>query len=289
MAERCFEHDGHVGVELVDEDRGLLGAYHLETVREFPQRLVAHVLVRIGAVFLDRLRRQQGHAGAMGREHLDDFRLAARVGPKDILAELRVSVVVHAEVDGYDSRFQRQYVARQAGVNGFLDHLLLFIVFRGEQLSFVGMGALAEPGGVAAPTDVPEREFLVRKTRQGKGFDVGGVQLLFRNAVTQEYHAIATVEEEARILRAGRRRQHGPNQATCQHFSRHELPPFSFGVVIHGVLEFVVATGIPGRWLTGHEFGCRSRHCQVPIQELRRLFQNRARRLEAYATCPILK
>ncbi len=108
-------------------------------------------------------------------KHLDDFSLAQRVGPKDVLAEFRVGVVIHAEVDGHDRRFKRQHVTRKAGADRFLDHFLLLLFLGGEQLSLIGMSTLPQPGRIAAPADVPEREFRLRKTRKGIGFDVGRV------------------------------------------------------------------------------------------------------------------
>ena len=105
-------------------------------------------------------------------------------------------MVVHAELDGDGSGFQGQDVALESAADGVFHHLLLGGVIGGKKLFFVGVRALAEPGGIAAPADVAESELPLGMAGQGVGFDISGVKSLLGDAVPEEHHAVAILDEE---------------------------------------------------------------------------------------------
>ena len=100
-------------------------------------------------------------------------------GPKRL-----IGVVVHAELDCYSRRFQRQDIALQSALDCIHHHLLLSVRSGGEQLVFFRMSSLAKPGSVSAPAHIAEGQVPFRMPGQGIGFDVGGVEPLLRDALS---------------------------------------------------------------------------------------------------------
>ena len=138
-------HDGHVGIELIDVGGSRLGGDLLEAIGKFPEGIISHILFRGRAFVLDGLRRQEGHARAVGSEDFGNLRLAAHVGAENVLAKRLVGVIIHPEFHGDEGGLERKHIARQAIAHRAFDNLLLLVLLGGKQLVLIRMGTLAQP------------------------------------------------------------------------------------------------------------------------------------------------
>ena len=89
-------------------------------------------------------------------------------------------MIVHSEVDGDKRRLERLHVTRGT--------------------------AQASLSCVAAPADVAKRQLPLRETRQRIGFDDGGVEALFGNAVAEQHDPVAIVD--GKLSRRGGQRNY---------------------------------------------------------------------------------
>src|SRR5262249_37421191 len=97
----------HIGIELIDKGHVFFGGYLLQSIGKPAQRFVPYVFVRVRPFVLNWLRCQKGNARAMRLEHARNFRLAAHIGAEDVLTESLISMIVHAEFNCYECRFER--------------------------------------------------------------------------------------------------------------------------------------------------------------------------------------
>jgi|GEM_PF-3541714 len=147
----------------------------------------------------------EGDSAAGASQDLGDLGLAAAVGAEDIGPECLLGVVVHSELHRDEGRLARKNIASESLPRSFLDHGLQVGTVGGEQAALIGMGALAEPGGVAAAAHVAEGQFPIGMPGQGVRLDVGGVEALFGDAVAEEDDPVAVTDGELRGKTSERR------------------------------------------------------------------------------------
>jgi hypothetical protein len=107
-------------------------------------------------------------------------------------------MIVHAKLHRHYGGFKRQHITCKTAPNRLIDHFLLRRFVRRKELALIRVRPLAQPRSIATPPHISEPQFPFGVARERVGLNIGGVQALLGDAVTEKNNPVTVMDKKLR-------------------------------------------------------------------------------------------